>query len=151
MQQVETITEVSAQAEEKEVYQTASGHCTISANSTLGYLQLKMEGKVEVEEYKQVMEQLLEIAKTLPYSNLIYNLKGLTNTDPRARAWYVGTFLPKAIKALDREMRSAMIQPSSLFQRMAAETVSKATKLMNVKTESRYFDNKQAALDWLYQ
>lgn len=150
MYQTVTITTATAEENENVVYETASKQCHIAINEELGYIQLHMEGKVEVEEYKEVMEKLLQIALPLPYTHVIYDIKGLTNTDPRARAWYVGTFLPKATKTLDRDLRSAMIQPSSLFQRMAVNTITKAMKAMGVKAETKYFDDKQSALDWLY-
>ena len=150
MQQVASITAEEVIANQRDVYETETGNAVISINDSQEYIQLRMVGRVEVEEYKQLMERLLETAKSTPYCNLIYDLKELTNTDPRARAWYVGNFLPRAIRELDREMRVAMVQPSNLFQRMAAETVSKATMLLKVRAQTKYVTTKQKAIDWLF-
>ena len=135
----------------KTLFESEVGNCLIQKNEEHQYVLIELKGKLEIDEYKQAFEKFLEKVMESGYTKLVYNVKDLTSTDPRARAWYLTSHLPKAFKSIDKNklLKCALIKPSSLFQRLTMETVVKTSKARGRELDVKFFEDLDSALAWI--
>ena len=112
-------------------------------------MMIELSGKVDLVDYKDAFEKFTEHVYQSGYSKLLYDVRQLTATDPRARAWYMTSHLPKAFKTISGDLKCALVKPSSLFQRMTMEAVVKGSKALGRKLDVKFFESLDDALEWI--
>ncbi|MEM7550240.1 MAG: STAS/SEC14 domain-containing protein [Bacteroidota bacterium] len=133
----------------KELYRNSSGNCIISKDETKKFVMIEMSGKFDIDPYKEAFENFAEHVAKSGYSKLLYDVRKLSSTDPRARAWYMTSHLPKAFKMVSGDIKSAIVKPSSLFQRMTMEAVVRGSKAFGRKLDVKFFEDIDEARAWI--
>ncbi|MEO1049881.1 MAG: STAS/SEC14 domain-containing protein [Bacteroidota bacterium] len=133
------------------IFKNEAGNCVIRKEDDKKFVMIELKGKLELDEYKSAFENFLKHVIEIGYTKLVYNVKELSSTDPRARAWYMTSHLPKAFKSIDKStlLKCALVKPSSLFQRLTLEAVVKGSKARGRELEVKFFDNLDDALAWI--
>lgn len=133
------------------LFKNDSKTCTICKDDEKQLVKISLEGKLDYAEYKAAFEKFLELVVESGYSKLVYDVKNLTSTDPRARAWYLTKHLPTAFKSIDAEkvLKSAIVKPSSTFQKFLLEAVVKGSQKRGRDIEVEFFEDLDSAMEWI--
>ena len=131
------------------VHENKAGTACIYRDDVHQYFMIELRGMVDIQDYKDAFNLLLDMALETGYANAIYNLIGLSKSDPEARAWFIKKFIPHANKKIKGHRKSAIVSPASSFQQMALSFVVKGMKLMGMPVTIKYFDTQEEAIAWI--
>ncbi len=125
--------------------------CIICKDDEKEMVKISLEGKLDYGEYKGAFEKFLELVCESGYTKLLYDVKNLTSTDPRARAWYLTKHLPTAFKSIDadKKLKCALVKPSSTFQKFLLDAVVKGSQKRGRDLEVEFFDDLDQAMAWI--
>lgn len=135
----------------KELYRNDADTCIICRDDEKQMVKISLEGKLDYADYKSAFEKFLEFVCESGYSKLLYDVKGLTSTDPRARAWYLTKHLPTALKSVDpdKKLKCALVKPSSTFQKFLLDAVVKGSQKRGRELEVEFFGDVEEAMKWI--
>lgn len=135
----------------EELFKNEAGNCIICKDDEREMVKISLEGKLDYAEYKGAFEKFLELVCESGYSKLLYDVKNLTSTDPRARAWYLTKHLPTALKSVDQDkkLKCALVKPSSTFQKFLLDAVVKGSQKRGRELEVEFFGELEDAMAWI--
>lgn len=135
----------------EELFKNESENCIICKNEERQFMKISLEGKLDYGEYKAAFEKFLELVCESGYTKLLYDVKNLTSTDPRARAWYLTKHLPTAFKSIDpdKKLKCALVKPSSTFQKFLLDAVVKGSQKRGRDLEVEFFSELDDAMAWI--
>jgi hypothetical protein len=113
------------------------------------FVLVQLSGVIDHESYKAVFDKLYQIIAVYKYRNVIYDLKELTQTEEHSRSWFVTTFLPKVIKNLGTNFRTATIRPNNTFEDSSVDFLTELSRKLGFTNAVNSFDDRQQAISWI--
>ncbi|QHT70712.1 hypothetical protein GXP67_30720 [Rhodocytophaga rosea] len=113
------------------------------------FVLVQLSGAVDHESYKMVFDKLYQIIAVYKYRNVIYDLKSLTNTEEHSRSWFVTNFLPKVIKNLGTNFRTATIRPENTFEGSSVDFLTELSQKLGFTNAVCSFDSREQAINWI--
>ena len=135
----------------KLLYESAYAKITMTA-STKGnehsYLSLIWNGDVSDEQYKFILNMLLELSQTHNTSRLLINALELGQISMFARAWLMLDWIPRAQKADFTSPKLVILRNESPLHKIGLDyVVSYLQQLLSY--ECRFYVTLDKAQDWL--
>ncbi|MCC5944809.1 MAG: hypothetical protein JJT94_07730 [Bernardetiaceae bacterium] len=111
---------------------------------------LELIGKMEFEFYKKMWIHMLEISKKENSRNLIIDTSLLTYSAPKARAWFITSYVSRVHKALPG-LRAVVVKSRSRIQDMMIQVLLKSARSLNLSIELYTVGTREEAEDFFIQ
>lgn len=135
------------------LYQNQTNNGRIEFLEAENIMVIVLYNTIEVNEYKDIFERFLKLYPLDKRPLLLFDCLYLKKSPIEGRAWFTTDMVPRFKKLLGNETgyKIALCQSSTLFQRMAAQIILKATYAVGFKFNIKEFDSTDRAKDWLKQ
>lgn len=133
------------------LYQNQTNNGRIEFLEAENIIVIVLFNTIEVKEYKDVFETFLKLYPVDKRPTLLFDCLYLKKSPIEGRAWFSTDVIPRFKKLLGNEAgyKIALCQSSTLFQRMAAQIILKATYAVGFKFNIKEFDSVEKGKDWL--
>lgn len=133
------------------LYQNQTNNGRIEFLERENIIVIVLYNAIEVKEYKDVFETFLKLYPVDKRPALLFDCLYLKKSPIEGRAWFSTDVIPRFKKLLGNEegYKIALCQSSTLFQRMAAQIILKATYAVGFKFNIKEFDSVEKGKDWL--
>lgn len=130
------------------LFENKAKTATIFENSSIGFLLLKLSGKISFEDYKFVMLLLIEKSQAGQIKQVILNNYELEYDTPKSRIWFLTTFIYKVQRTIGENISVAVIRPHNTFQKIAVNTLVGLVKGQGFLFSIRFCSNERDAIGW---
>lgn len=128
-----------------------------SANSYIdkefNYYLVRLQNKVNEEDYKAAYSAVLNIYQANPYTKIILSM--VDNEEHplsipfSARSWFASYFSPKFYTMTDKNPTIAIVKPQTKFQTNMMNVIIGVIEKSNITVKTEYFDNEEQAKEWI--
>lgn len=122
----------------------------ISYDATQDLLYLQLKGVIEVEDYRETFNKVLEIGVEKNMKYLLANQATLQKSTMEAKAWLIATWLPQVKKRFHQDVRVAIILSQNLFTKIGGEFVAGAARKLS-RFDIKTFSTEEDARGWLFK
>jgi hypothetical protein len=135
----------------KVLYQNTTNNGSITHYEEENLVIIKLYNEIEVPAYKDIFETFLNVYPANIRPTLLFDCLSLKKSPIEGRAWFSTDVIPRFKKLLVNEVgfKIALCQSSSLFQRMAASIILKATYAVGFKFTIKEFNDIETGKAWL--
>ena len=130
------------------LYDEAFAEISFDAAKALLYLQLK--GVVEVENYREIFNKVLEFGNEKNIKCLLINQATLHKSTMESKAWLIASWLPTVKKTFQTDLKVAVILSKNLFTKIGGEFAANAARKLS-KFDIKTFSTQAAAEEWLFE
>jgi hypothetical protein len=132
----------------KEIVLYDTPYCLIRLFPEIPFLQVKWRKSITGEQYREVLELLLEVMANEKVTKFIYDDRELPIIDPQYVQWSTKEWLPRAVALGYGNI--AVVQTKEFFKKLPAEMIAKgATEFYEGMIKMAYFRNVHDAENWL--
>ncbi|HAS46162.1 MAG TPA: hypothetical protein DCS93_37120 [Microscillaceae bacterium] len=135
----------------KKLFENDAKTATVFVDTTIGYIVLRLSGKVNFEDYKEVMLLLIQQAKEHKISQVILNNYNLEYDTPKSRIWFLTSFVYQVQRTLGEELSVAIIRPRNNFQKVALNTLVSLVQGQGFKFTIRFFVDEPQSIEWFQE
>jgi hypothetical protein len=118
-------------------------------NSEGSVAAIEVEGELEHEVYKKVMEDFLAYCKEKNINKVIFNLEKFTKSSSMSRAWFLSRYVPAVYAAFGKVYVAVLHSKSSAFERFAVQAMKSAIDGMGWQIFIQFHEDQTQALQWL--
>jgi hypothetical protein len=112
------------------------------------FLQVKWRSQISGEQYRGVLEQLLDLMASEKVKKFIFDERELPIIDPNFVQWATKEWLPKAVELGYGKV--AVVQTKDFFKKLPADMIAKgASEFYDGLIVMSYFRNVHDAETWL--
>ena len=125
---------------------------TLTVDFSSGFLLITWHGRVDFEEYKEVLTKASEIVELHDIRNVIINRLDLSELNTECRVWMKNHFLKGVVKPLIPMLsKVATIESRSTIGQIYSKTISKTVSLVYPNLSFRSFDSEIEAYKWFVE
>ena len=122
---------------------------TLSVDFQSGFLLITWHGRVDFEEYRNVLEKAKDIAEIHQIKNVIINRLDLQELNTECRVWMKNHFLKEMVRPLIPKLsKVATIESRSAIGQIYSKTISKTVSLVYPNLSFRSFGSEIEAYKW---
>lgn len=126
----------------------------VKANDKLKVLELIYHAYTPFENFKDLMDKFLTIAKDCGYKKWFFDQRQITVLAPATIDWIMQDWYPRSIELLGSERKIAVVHSKDVFAKVSSENVVSQILEDDVFSEGylqKDFDDVEAAYTWLKQ
>jgi hypothetical protein len=132
----------------KEIVFFDTPYCLVRLNPEVPFLQIKWRSVVKGEQYREVLNLVLDIMRQEKVKKFINDDRDLPMIDPKDASWAANEWLPNAV-ALGYG-KVAVVQNKEFFKKMPTNKMaSGATEFYEGMIVLSYFKTVREAEEWL--
>jgi len=125
---------------------------TLTVDFSSGFLLITWRGRVDFEEYKEVLIKASEIVEAHGIGNIIINRLDLSELNTECRVWMKNHFLKEVVRPLIPALsKVATIESRSTIGQIYSKTISKTVSLVYPNLSFRSFDSEIEAYKWFVE
>ncbi len=122
---------------------------TLSVDFQSGFLLITWHGRVDFEEYKNVLTKARDIADVHGVRNVIINRLDLQELNTECRVWMKNHFLKEMVRPLIPKLsKVATIESRSAIGQIYSKTISKTVSLVYPNLSFKSFGSEIEAYKW---
>jgi len=127
-----------------------SNNIRVLHDETSELLSIEWKGIVDIEEFKNGMEALLNQSSQIPKCKVIFNFEHMLEITTEARIWFQDYFLKdRGFDFLSKTDKLAFIMPYGIMPRFIVESLQELCLNTCPKLNSESFGNVKEASDWI--
>ncbi|OJJ22309.1 hypothetical protein BKI52_06400 [marine bacterium AO1-C] len=135
----------------KKLFENDTKTAIVFVDTTIGYIVLRLSGRVNFEDYKEVMLLLIQQAKEYKITQVILNNYHLEYDTPKSRIWFLTSFVYQVQRTLGEQLSVAIIRPRNNFQRVALNTLVSLIQSQGFEFTIRFFVDEPQAIEWFQE
>jgi len=114
------------------------------------FLLLTWNGKVELDDYKNILTKAVEISGVHNLHSVIINRLKLEELSTECRIWMKSHFLKTIVKPLIPKLsKVATVESKSVIGQVYTSTISKTVGLIYPNLKFKSFKTQEEAMDWV--
>jgi len=135
----------------KKLFENDAKTAIVFVDTTIGYIVLRLSGKINFEDYKEVMLLLIQQAKEHKVTRVILNNYNLEYDTPKSRIWFLTSFVYQVQRTLGEQLSVAVIRPRNNFQKVALNTLVSLIQGQGFQFNIRFFADEFQSVEWFQE
>ena len=132
----------------KKLFENEAKTAKVFADTTTSYIVLRLSGRINFEDYKEVMLLIIQKSKEFNISQVILNNYDLEYDTPKSRIWFLTSFIYQVQRTLGEQLKVAIIRPRNNFQRVALNTLVSLIQGQGFQFDIHFFTEESKAIKW---
>ncbi len=115
------------------------------------FIEIRIQSGISLKDYKFAYEHALQAAKNQKIRRFLINERQHQSAGYAHRTWFSLQFLPKFFRQLGLHVRLAVVRKPNSVTNLSTAMLEAAQQKLAAKFQLAFFDDDQAAADWLSQ